>query len=147
MRPLRKLERTVQAVTPPSSGSPPSGTQIDPTPQRPAGDRADPAGPRPEPAPRPHRTACVSLPPHDPACAGLRPDPPRRPPQPLQPRLPPSPRPPDSRPQELLRRRRAASTLPHSTQRNSTRDRQLLAGYTSHPSPSTSGRVLAPAPS
>ncbi|CAI9177603.1 unnamed protein product [Rangifer tarandus platyrhynchus] len=40
--------------------------RIDPIPVRPAGNRADPAKParpRPEQAPRPHRTACVSLPP------------------------------------------------------------------------------------
>lgn len=76
--------------------------QINPIPQKPAGDRAEPAKsahPRPEPSPRPHRTACVSLPPQ-PRLHRPPPRPSRCLPQPLRPRLPPSPRPPDSQPRD-----------------------------------------------
>ena len=65
--------------------------------------------------------------------------PPPRPSPPATP-SPPAPAPsfaaaPDSRPKGLLRRRQAAWTLPQSTEPRSTRDRHLLAGYTSHPLP------------
>ena len=135
-KPIRKPGRTVKtgkpvscptaAKTPERNVDRPDTREAGREPSRPG--QAGPSPPRTSPAAPQNRLRVTSSPKL--ACAGLHPNPPCPPPSRLRPQLPPSPRPPDSRPKGFLRRQQAAWTLPQSTEPSSTRDRQLLAGYT-----------------
>ncbi|XP_049552831.1 basic proline-rich protein-like [Orcinus orca] len=124
MKPIRKPERTGTEQTRPS---------------RPVPAQNESRGPTEPPA--------CHFPPQNPACAGLRPDPLRRPPPPLRPRLPPSPR----SPTHGLRGSSGSGGRLGPSLRAQSPEAPWTATYSpdirNTPSPGTSGRVLAPAPS